>query len=40
MVGGHPPRQSSSWQAESGGEYRNNYCISVQLVKDYFKWLG
>ena len=33
-------RQGWGEQAESGADYTNNYCILVQLVKDYFKWLG
>jgi len=33
-------RQGCGGQAESGAEYNNNYCILVQLVKDYFKWFG
>jgi hypothetical protein len=33
-------RQGCGEQAERGAQYSNNYCIWVQLVKDYFKWFG
>ena len=32
--------KATAGRQRSGAEYSDNYCISVQLVKDYFKWFG